>query len=208
MTKDWLAWHEGYHLRGSPLQERLVAVQERLAALLEAPHPSSRALLSLCAGDGRDVIPVLEHLTPGRDCRATLVELSPVLAARAEQHASEAGVNVEVIVGDAGDPGVFRGALPVDVLLLCGIFGNVPDADVANTVAHLGGLVRSGGSVIWTRHRRPPDLTPAIRRWFLDAGFVEDASDSPGPDSWSVAVSTNVSAPVRDPGSRLFTFAP
>jgi len=27
--------------------------------------------------------------------------------------------------------------------------------------------------VIWTRHRRSPDLTPAVRTWFTDAGLEE-----------------------------------
>jgi hypothetical protein len=31
--------------------------------------------------------------------------------------------------------------------------------------------------VIWTRHRRPPDLTPRIRAWFTSAGFEELAFD-------------------------------
>jgi hypothetical protein len=27
--------------------------------------------------------------------------------------------------------------------------------------------------VVWTRHLAPPDLTPAIRQWFIDAEFKE-----------------------------------
>jgi hypothetical protein len=32
--------------------------------------------------------------------------------------------------------------------------------------------------VIWTRHRRPPDITPRIRAWFTGAGFDEVAFDA------------------------------
>ena len=32
--------------------------------------------------------------------------------------------------------------------------------------------------MIWTRHRRPPDLTPRIRAWFPSAGFEELAFDA------------------------------
>ena len=32
--------------------------------------------------------------------------------------------------------------------------------------------------VIWTRHRRPQDLTPRIRSWFADSGFEEMAFDA------------------------------
>jgi hypothetical protein len=33
--------------------------------------------------------------------------------------------------------------------------------------------------VIWTRHRRGPDTTSQIREWFMQAGFTEEAFDSP-----------------------------
>jgi hypothetical protein len=50
--------------------------------------------------------------------------------------------------------------------------------DVHCTVGHLPALVRPGGHVIWTRHRREPDLTPAIRGWLAEAGFSEIAFDT------------------------------
>ena len=40
-------------------------------------------------------------------------------------------------------------------------------------------MCKPGGVVIWTRHRRKPDLTPQLRAWFTDAGFEEIAFDSP-----------------------------
>ena len=36
---------------------------------------------------------------------------------------------------DAGRAASFADALPADVLLLCGIFGNVSDSDIERTVA-------------------------------------------------------------------------
>src|ERR1017187_7995132 len=33
-------------------------------------------------------------------------------------------------------------------------------------------------TVIWTRHRRPPDLTPRVGAWFTAAGFDELAFDA------------------------------
>jgi hypothetical protein len=43
-----------------------------------------------------------------------------------------------------------------------------------------------GGTVIWTRHRRPPDLTPAVREWFAQAGFTEESYVAPEPYVLSV----------------------
>ena len=71
-----------------------------------------------------------------------------------------------------------------DLLLLCGIFGNIPDADVERTVAALPALLADGGTVIWTRHTRAPDLTPRLRAWCGAAGVVETAFVTG--DRWSV----------------------
>jgi hypothetical protein len=38
--------------------------------------------------------------------------------------------------------------------------------------------VRCGATVIWTRHRRLPDLTPQIRAWFTESGFDEIAFEA------------------------------
>jgi hypothetical protein len=44
-------------------------------------------------------------------------------------------------------------------------------------VAALPSLCAPGALVLWTRHRMAPDLTPAIRSWFSEAGFREGAFD-------------------------------
>ena len=59
-------------------------------------------------------------------------------------------------------------------------FGNVSDSDIRRTVEAAPALCSLGASMIWTRHRRPPDLTPQIREWFTAAGFAEIAFDAPG----------------------------
>ena len=206
MGENWVKWHGQYDDPKSPMQRRLSAVQERLASALRSLDEECPRLLSLCAGDGRDVIPVLAALPPGRSCRATLVELSPALAERARTAADAAGLDVSVLVADAGDPNCYATGLPVDVLLLCGIFGNVADDDIHTTIESAGGLVRRDGWIIWTRHRRSPDLTPVLRRWFADAGFEEVGFDSPGIGSWSVGTCINRSARHRTLDSPLFTF--
>jgi hypothetical protein len=64
------------------------------------------------------------------------------------------------------------------VLLLCGIFGNVSDRDIRRTVRAAPAPCRAGATLIWTRHRRPPDLTPQVRAWFAESGFEEIAFDA------------------------------
>ena len=60
---DWTSWHAQYEDPASPLSQRLAAVQQQIALALDRAAPGPLRLLSLCAGQGRDVLPVFE---PGR----------------------------------------------------------------------------------------------------------------------------------------------
>jgi hypothetical protein len=54
---------------------------------------------------------------------------------------------------------------PADLVLMCGIYGNIAPADIEATVAACAGLCARGGTVIWTRGRlNTPggDLVPRI----------------------------------------------
>jgi hypothetical protein len=94
------------------------------------------------------------------------------------------------------------------VLLLCGIFGNVSNDDIQGTVRAAAPMCHVGATVIWTRHRRPPDLTPQLRAWFADSGFDEiafDALDTSSLTGVGVHQLTRA-ASFAVPGDRLFTF--
>jgi hypothetical protein len=74
-------------------------------------------------------------------------------------------------------------------------------------VRALPAFCAQGASVIWTRHRRPPDLTIDIRRWFEESGFEPVGFDAPDQFEWSVGVQRYVGAPVPFvAGRRLFRF--
>jgi hypothetical protein len=61
--------------------------------------------------------------------------------------------------------------------------------------------------VIWTRSRRPPDLTPAVRGWFAEAGFRELAFDAPPGMLFTVGVHRFTGRPEPlDPSGLLFAF--
>src|SRR2546430_11497645 len=101
--RDWRAWHDAYDDPGSSLAQRLVVVvQARIAAALDAAPPGPLRAVSMCAGQGRDLLPVLASHARGRDVTARLVELDPGLAATARRAAADAGLpGVEVVTGDA-----------------------------------------------------------------------------------------------------------
>lgn len=206
---DWLAWHAEYQTPGSPLSQRLAVVREFLGAAVASHDTPRLRVLSLCAGDGRDVLPVLARAEPRREISGRLIELQHELAERARDALSRFGLTgIEVVCGDAGDPSNYSGALPADVIVLCGVFGNISDADVRRLVGSLPAMCAAGADVVWTRHRRDPDRTPMIRDWFSAAGFEERAFHSPGPGRFSVGRHQLVAPPrtTRLSGP-LFTFA-
>jgi hypothetical protein len=92
--------------------------------------------------------------------------------------------------------------------LLCGIFGNVSDEDIQHTVAAAPALCSAGATVIWTRHRREPDLTPDVRAWFGANGFDEVAFDALETSTLTgVGVNHLRRAPAAGlPAGPLFTF--
>jgi hypothetical protein len=207
-VSEWVAWHKGYE-EGSPLAQRLGVVQGLIRRALDGAAPGAIRVISMCAGDGRDLLGVLSDHGRGSDVRARLVELDPELSGRARLRAAEVSPAIEVVTGDASLMTAYAGAVPADIVLACGIFGNVTDDDVHRIVAHLPALCAPGATVIWTRGTFAPDLTPTIRAWFAVAGFSE--LDFIATPETTIGVGANrLTSPPRpfEPGLRLFTFLP
>jgi len=207
-SKDWLAWHAPYADEHSALSRRLRLVQEHIAAWLQERPCETLNVVSVCAGQGHDLLGVLAERTDARRVHATLVEYD-----RRNVEIGRAGVQaaglaeVHVVQADAGKRASYLGLVPADLVLLVGVFGNISDADVHRTIEALPELCAPGATVIWTRTRRPPDLTVQIRGWLAQTGFVEQAFHSPEDALFSVAVHRFVGAPrtLKVPGE-LFTF--
>ncbi|MGB8650965.1 MAG: SAM-dependent methyltransferase, partial [Mycobacteriales bacterium] len=177
MSSHWYDWHAPYDEPGSPLDRRLRIVQSQVAGWLRGRGRQQLRVVSACAGQGRDL---LEVLGAAPSVRARLVELDPDNVAAAERAARAAGLDgVQVVCADAGWTDAYAGAVPADLVLMCGVFGNISDDDVHRTVGLLPQLCAAGATVIWTRSRRAPDLTPSIRSWFGEVGFVEQAFEAP-----------------------------
>ncbi|MEX2420504.1 MAG: class I SAM-dependent methyltransferase family protein, partial [Actinomycetota bacterium] len=207
-SSSWARWHADYDDPGSDLALRLSVVQQRVRRAIESTRPGPVQLISVCAGQGRDVIGSLNGHPRAGDVRALLVEVEGHNVDVARARAAAAGLaGVTVVRGDASATSVFRDAVPADVLLLCGIFGNISPDDVRTTVAAASSICAPGAIVVWTRHRRPPDQTPSIRSLFSEAGFEEVAFDSPGEDRFAVGAHRLIADPLPyDADLRMFTF--
>ncbi|HEY5488740.1 MAG TPA: class I SAM-dependent methyltransferase [Candidatus Limnocylindrales bacterium] len=204
---DWQAWHAGYD-SDTPLRRRLEIVQRHIGVVLDTFYEAPLRVVSMCAGEARDLLGALDD-RGRRDITGCLVELDPELAGRARAHAQALGLHdLDVRVGDAGTSASYAGAVPADLVLVCGVFGNISEADIERTLRALPMFSAPGATVIWTRHRRAPDMTFSIRRWLAASGFDSTAYD-PVPDSDTmgtvgVAVFRGETAPFVD--QPLFAF--
>jgi predicted RNA methylase len=162
-TRDWHQWHAQYDEAGSALAQRLDVVRDLIRIALDEAPPGELSAISMVAGQGRDLLPVLASHPRGRDVRARLVELDPGLSATARTTAAAAGlVDVDVLTGDAAEFDHYRPYVPADLVLMCGLFGNISDEDIRRTVGSAPSLTKRGGTVIWTRGRHHADMVPTI----------------------------------------------
>jgi hypothetical protein len=204
----WIRWHARYADPASSLSRRLAVVQRRLRDALDGAPAGPVRIVSLCSGQGRDVIEVLADHARRTDVTARLVEADPRLVDDARDLARRAGVDgLQLVCGDASTTSACEGMAPAAVVLVCGVFGNIADADIRATIGELPHLCAAGATVIWTRHRRPPDLTPSIRSWFAEHDFAEVAFDTEPGSMFGVGTHrfTGRPRPWR-PDRRLFTF--
>jgi hypothetical protein len=188
-TKDWYSWHAAYADSDSSLSRRLRVIQQEIESWLDERSDPSLTVVSLCAGQGRDLLEVLANRPDAARIRGHLVEYDQRNVAVARDTIRTAGLSeVTVLHADAGDLATYSGMPPADLVLLVGVLGNISDSDVRATIAALPQMCAAGATLIWTRTRKAPDLTPAVRRWLATAGFVERAFHAPDDVRFSVGV--------------------
>ena len=200
---DWLDWHEDYDRPDSSLAQRLRAVQTQIRAVLDAAPEGPVRALSVCAGQGRDLLGVLADHPRRGDVKARLVELDARNTALAARHAT--GLDVEVVTGDAARTANYWGIAPADLVLMCGVFGNITEDDIERTVDTCRQLTAADGTVIWTRGRTAPDLVPQICEWFEEREFERVWVSEPDV-RFGVGVHRYRGEPLPLKDSSMFTF--
>lgn len=206
--RDYDRWHQHYDDLGSSLSWRLRRVQAYVRAALDE-RPDPLRILSVCAGDGRDIVEVLRDRSDADRVSAVLVELHPGIAQRARDSAAAAGLSgVEVREQDAGRSDAYAGAVPAQIVLLVGIMGNISDDDLVRLVDVTPQLCAPGATVLWSRGLDGTDRNDQIRARYAAAGFTElDYATSGGEDAAALGLVRYDGPPVAlEPGQPWFTF--
>ena len=210
---DWVAWHRDYDDPGSDLSARRRSVQRQVEDWLDSRPGEDLRVVSACSGDGRDLLEVLARRPDGDRVRALLLELDEDLAASATAFAVEHDLHrVDVRRDDAGATDSYADAVPADLVMLCGVLGNLTDEDARATVAAARELAAPGALVLWTRGRfgdcASEDPTELLRAWFAEDGFEEIAYDAPRATGFRVGAHRLVGEPrPLVTGRTFFTFA-
>ncbi len=176
MPKDWYEWHDLYKTEPK-LQQRLAIVQEFIAYSLNASADGAIRVVSVCAGDGRDLLGTLENHPRKHDVSARLVELNPQLVERGRETIKSLGLakQIEFVNGDATIAANYVGAVPADIVIVCGVFGNLTDERELNRLLdNLSFLSKQGAFVIWTRgHSQGVAHSDNVRQILRASQFAE-----------------------------------
>lgn len=176
MPKDWLEWHDLYNTEPK-LQQRLQIVREYISHSLDASPPGIIRVVSACAGDGRDLLGTLANHPRAKDVHARLVEINPQLVerGRATIESLDLTQQIEFINGDATISSNYVEAVPADIVIVCGIFGNLADeAELNRLLGNLSFLSKQGAFVIWTRgHSNGIPYSETVRRFLRESEFEE-----------------------------------
>jgi hypothetical protein len=202
---EWSGWPDEAY-RSESYQQRLDEVQAHLRECLDLAPPGPVQLVSMCAGDGRDVVGVLRSHPRRQDVQALLVESDGETVTRGAAMSLEAGLGRQVRfeVGDATDFSTYVGHVPCDIMLVCGVWGHVPPDERSSLVAGLGSLVSPGGGVVWTRgvgggRRRFDEVEQHFAHEEWELARLTTTRDQ----QWAVATHRRAGPPQR---GRVFTF--
>jgi len=176
MPKSWFEWHDLYNTEPK-LQQRLQIVREYIWNAIDASPPGKIRVVSLCAGDGRDLLGTLATHPRRNDVYGRLVELNPQLAEQGKASVESAGLSnqLEFINGDASNSSNYIGVVPADIVIVCGIFGNLADeAELRRLIGNLPVLAKKGSFAIWTRgHSEGIAYSDTVRKVFHESEFEE-----------------------------------
>ncbi len=206
---DWFEWHAQYR-RSPELRARLELVRQSISQVLLARPPGPIQVVSICAGDGRDLLGALLDHSRTADVKARLVEADPRLVSSGRQavRAADLDSQIEFAQADATDLVSYEGAIPAALVLLCGVIGNVSVGQLPSLCQGLTSLCLPGGSLIWTLGLGTEETAPVelVTEHLQAAGFTMAAYHTTPRGRFGVGVA-QFSGPTTPSRSTWFEFA-
>ncbi|SDD62498.1 hypothetical protein SAMN05444678_11772 [Sphingomonas sp. YR710] len=206
---DWSDWHDEYENEGSELNARKRAVQAQVVAVVDQCPPGPVTIVSICGGQGREVIGALEGHERRADVRGRIVELDTKNAAFARAWAQKVQLgNLEVLAGDASLAESYQGLAAVDLVVISGVFGHINNADRMRLIGFLRQICRKGACVVWTSVSWGDGKIESLRKHFLDNMFEEESFETlAGKFAFTIAKNRYVGEPVPfEPHAKFFSF--
>jgi hypothetical protein len=147
-----MGWSDTAYQKQS-YQQRLLLVQRHLSESLDVAPCGTVRILSMFAGDGRDVVNVLGKHPRRGEVLAWLVERNSQSVASGIRRSAEVGLGTVTtfLEKDATQYAAYHGLAPAHIVLLCGVWGHVPIRERGELIQALASLCAPGGVVIWTR---------------------------------------------------------
>lgn len=205
----WSNWPAMSYQRTS-YRKRLRVVQDHIAECLDRAERGPVRVVSICAGDGRDVVGVLETHERREDVSAWLVELDPksVEAGIAARDATNLKKQVTFVLGDATDFATFKNILRCDIVVVCGVWGHVPPEERLRLVQALGKFCKPGGFVVWSRRMDRGQFRFADVQSLFESNSFERVNESVTSDGkWAVCTHRYIGTTADVPTSgRIFNF--
>lgn len=208
---DWNQWHTGYETSAS-LQARLKAVSEQITIAINDCPPGPIKIISLCAGDGRDILLALQNHPRRKDVSASLVDNHLESIERGRELALKTGLTKQIhfLHADAGLGETYADIGHANVVLLSGFLGHLRHGDALNLISKLPMVVKTNGSVIWNRHvvlHDGAEQVARIRGAFRSHHFDEEHFAATAEDGFAMGrvCFKGESAPL-DAAQKLFEF--
>src|SRR5882757_383227 len=208
---DWNHWHTGYETSPS-LQARLKIVCEQIAGALSQCPPGPIQVISMCAGDGRDLGLALQEHPRRNDVTAVLLDNNLDAITRGRQMAKGAGLEQQMRFAhaDAALAESYAGIGHADLVLLSGFLGHLRHENALSLIDSLPMLCKTGGSVIWNRHLVLHDGTKQVARIrgeFRRNNFEEIQFATTAEDGFAVGRARFAGKPLPlDSARKLFEF--
>ncbi len=149
----WMGWSDTAYQKQS-YQQRLLLVQRHLSESLDVAPCGTVRILSMFAGDGRDVVNVLGKHPRRGEVLAWLVEQNSQSVASGIRRSAEVGLGTATtfLEKDATQYAAYHGLAPAHIVLLCGVWGHVPIRERGQLIQALASLCARWRSDLDSRH--------------------------------------------------------